>query len=362
MGTAHMGWLILAAASLVIAVNLLSILIAGFRVQVGTMVAKKYGPVAIIRPIAGREEHDSETLGSSFYRDDADVFFCVARRDDDGISLAAKIAGLHQRAVLLVGEDAISDNPKLNNVVKGWRAARTASYVVMADSNVLLPPDAVDQMISRWAPDVGLVCSPPLGARPESFAAELECAFLNTYQARWQFVVDAFGKGFGMGKVMLWDRKMLDSWGGMEALAREVCEDAAATKLVRAAGLRVRLVNAPFPQLLGHRTFRQVLDRQARWAILRRKTFPIPFAAELASTAVVPILMIMSSGWALPSLVGAATLSWYGSEMILAWSKGWHCSWRMIPAMALRDLLIPWIYCMAWIKSDFTWRGNEMKA
>jgi ceramide glucosyltransferase len=357
-----MASLILVAASIVIAVNLLSTLVAGLRIRTGTKVVSEYGPVAIIRPIAGREEHDPETLESSFSRDDANVYFCIASRDDGGMQLAGEIVGRHRRAMLLIGDDAISDNPKLNNVAKGWRAASHASYVMMADSNVLLPPDAVDQMISRWAPDVGLVCSPPLGSRPESFAAELECAFLNTYQARWQFVADAFGHGFGMGKVMLWDRKLLDSWGGVEALASEVCEDAAATKVVRAAGLRVRLVSAPFPQLLGHRTFRQVLDRQMRWAILRRKTFPVPFAAELASTAVVPVLMIASFGWALPSLVAVAMASWYGSEMLLAWSKGWHCSWRMIPAMALRDILIPWIYCIAWTRKDFSWRGNKMRA
>lgn len=359
--------LILTVAAVVIAVNLLSILVAGLRIRAGTKVARTYGPVAIIRPICGREEHDPETLESSFGRDEADVFFCIASNDDGGTPLAKKILDLHRfrvggRSALLVGEDAISANPKVRNVAKGWRAARGATYVMMADSNVLLPPDAADQMIARWAPDVGLVCSPPLGARPESFWAELECAFLNTYQARWQFVADAIGRGFAQGKVMLWDRALLDSWGGVEALAVDVAEDAAATKLVRAAGLRVRLVSAPFPQLLGHRTLRQVFDRQMRWAILRRKTFPVAFAAELASTAVVPILMILSSGWALPAVVVAATLSWYGSEMVLAWSKGWHWSWRMPVAMALRDLLIPWVYCAAWLKSDFSWRGNEMSA
>lgn len=354
--------LLLSAASLVVAANLLSILVAGLRIRVGRPAAREYGPVAVIRPIAGREEHDPETLESSFGRGDADVYLCVASEDDGGAALARKVAARHGRGHLLVGDDQISANPKLRNLAKGWRAARRASYVIMADSNVLLPPDFADQMIARWAPDVGLVCSPPLGARPETFAAELECAFLNTYQARWQFVVDALGRGFAMGKVMLWDRALLDSWGGVEALAAEVCEDAAATRLVRRSGLRVRLVAAPFPQLLGHRTLRQVLERQTRWAILRRRTFPVPFAAELASTVVVPVLLILSSGWGTPVLIAGATASWYAAEMLLAWSKGWHCSWRMVPAMALRDLLIPWIYCVAWVRRDFAWRGSEMRA
>jgi ceramide glucosyltransferase len=160
-----------------------------------------------------------------------------------------------------------------------------------------------------------------------------------------------------MGKVMLWSRAMMDSWGGTAALADEVCEDAAATKLVRRAGFKVRLVAAPFPQLLGHRTFRQVIDRQLRWATLRRKTFPLTFAAELASTAVIPALVMVTQG---PLFALAAVASWYAAEMLLALAKGWHASWRMVPAMMVRDVMIPWIFAAAWFTSGFTWRGNKI--
>ena len=60
--------------------------------------------------------------------------------------------------------------------------------------------------------------------------AEIECAFLNTYQARWQYLVDSLGWGFAQGKTMLWRRADLDAVGGISALAREVAEDAAATR------------------------------------------------------------------------------------------------------------------------------------
>ena len=68
---------------------------------------------------------------------------------------------------------------------------------------------------------------------PRGFWAELECAFLNTYQARWQYAADSLGHGFAQGKTMLVRRRDLAQAGGIQALAEEIAEDAAATKLVR---------------------------------------------------------------------------------------------------------------------------------
>ncbi len=45
-------------------------------------------------------------------------------------------------AQILTGDDRISANPKLNNCVKGWLAARH-DWVILADSNVLMPQDYI---------------------------------------------------------------------------------------------------------------------------------------------------------------------------------------------------------------------------
>src|SRR5258705_12840292 len=123
----------------------------------------------------------------------------------------------------------------------------------MADSNVLMPRDYIRRLLAAWQPDTGLVCSPPVGCRPVGFWAGLECAFLNTYQVRAQYVADALGLGFAQGKTMLWRRADLESAGGIGGLGAGLAEDAASTKIVRAAGLRVRLTAPPFEKPLGRR-------------------------------------------------------------------------------------------------------------
>ena len=125
---------------------------------------------------------------------------------------------------------------------------------------------------------------------PAGVWAELECAFLNTYQARWQYLADTLGAGFAQGKTMLWRRAVLQQAGGIEALARDLAEDAAATKVVDAQGLRVRLVDAPFGQPLGYRGTDEVWNRQVRWARLRRASFPACYLPELLTGAPLPLL------------------------------------------------------------------------
>jgi hypothetical protein len=142
-------------------------------------------------------------------------------------------------------------------MVKGWHAA-VHEWIVFADSNVALPCDYIQRLVATWTPGTGLVCSPPVGFQPDGFWAELECAFLNTFQARWQLSADSVGLGFAQGKSLLYRRSVLDDLGGIRALASEPAEDAATTKIMRAAGLRVRVVGAPFGQPLGRRSAREV--------------------------------------------------------------------------------------------------------
>jgi ceramide glucosyltransferase len=236
----------------------------------------KRPPVTILRPACGIENHIEETLASAFAIDypDFEIVFCVADENDPVIPLIRRLMAAHADVPsrLLTGDDPISINPKLNNLVKGWREARH-DWIIMADSNVLIPPNYIDELLARWTSEVGLVCSPPVGIRPEGIGAELECAFLNTHQARWQLTADAFAMGFAQGKTMLWRRADLDRAGGIAALASEPAEDAASTKIVKSTGHRVRLVRNPYPQPLGHRPLADIWKRQLRWARLRRATF-----------------------------------------------------------------------------------------
>jgi ceramide glucosyltransferase len=180
--------------------------------------------VSVLRPVCGIENHVEATLGSGFRLSwpDYELVFCVASERDPIIPVVERLMAAHPNVPsrLLVGDDRISINPKLNNLVKGWKAARH-DWIIMTDSNVLMPPDYIERLFARWTPGTGLVCSPPLGIAPDGLWSELECSFLNTFQARWQMAADVAGLGFAQGKTMLWRRNILEDAGGIGALAAD---------------------------------------------------------------------------------------------------------------------------------------------
>jgi ceramide glucosyltransferase len=324
-------------------------------------------PITIIRPVCGLDNFVDATLRSTFTLDYPryEILFCAASTRDPVVGLVQSLIAEHPHvsAKLLIGDERISANPKLNNVLKGWHAAAN-ERIVMADSNVLLPRDYLQRLLATWQGDTGMVSAPPIGSHPSGFWAQMECVFLNTYQARWQYVADTVGLGFAQGKTLFYRRGDIEAAGGLRALAAEAAEDAASTKIMRASGKRVRLADAPFGQPLGERVRAHVWDRQVRWARLRRDSFRSFYCLEIGAGIVLPlaavIFLAIATGHSVIAASALLLAVWYGAEMMLAAAAGWHLP-LLYPLQAmLRDLMLPVLWFEGWREARFVWRGNAM--
>jgi ceramide glucosyltransferase len=363
-------WLLAGTGAIAAAIHVSSIALTLWKLREKPLAKPMHGtpPVTIVRPVCGLDADAETTLRSTFHLDypEYEILFCVAQPNDSVIPLVNALIAQHPQcdARLLVGDDIVSENPKLNNCVKGWLGAKH-EWIVLSDSNVILPPDYLQRLFEVWDEDTGLVCAPPVGAAPKSIAAEFECAFLNEYQARWQYFADCIGAGFAQGKSMLWRRDLLEANGGIAALGAETAEDAASTKIVREAGLVVRLADSYFMQPLGNRGVKEVWARQVRWARLRRVSFPLCFALEIFSGGVWPSILIGLAAYlaGMPLWSGLVFIvAWYGAEAALALRLGWHWSWRSPMLCFLRDLMLPVLWIEGWRGRNFQWRGNAMIA
>ena len=363
-------WAAATFCGLALAVHLGSIAIAIVRCRVPArelVPPSEPPPVTIIRPACGIDNFVESTLRSTFALNypNYEVLFCVASASDPVVALIRGLIDEHPtvRAQLLIGDERISANPKLNNVLKGWRAA-AHDRIVMTDSNVLLPRDYIQRLLASWRPDTGLVSAPPVGSHPQGFWAQIECAFLNTYQARWQYTADTLGLGFAQGKTLFYRRSDIEAAGGLRALAAEAAEDAATTKIVRESGRRVRLVDAPFRQPLGTRGRRDVWDRQVRWARLRRDSFPSFYCLELTSGAALPLVAVAvlaaATGYSAIAAGAVFVALWYGAEMLLAATAGWHLPLLYPLHAMLRDAMLPVLWIEGWRTGGFVWRGSAM--
>lgn len=265
-------------------------------------------------------------------------------------------------ARLLIGRDAVTPNPKLNNLWKGWQAA-TADWIILSDSNALLPPDYVESLFARWDRKTGVVSHATVSVLPEGFVAELECAFMNAYQARIVLAADTIGFGYALGKTLMWHRDTIAAAGGYQAMAQEAAEDISTTRSLRPTGLRARLATRPLPQAIGRRRWKDVWRRQVRWAQVRRSGLRGAYLAEPLSGGLLPIgamVVLVATGVAPAWSLAAYVVAWYGLEAALSSYSGWPLTWRIPLASVLRDLLIPVIWLVGWGGRQFDWRGTAI--
>src|SRR5262245_35775715 len=77
-------------------------------------------PVTIIRPVCGVDPTDEQTLRSTFELayPSYEMLFCSASADDPACALVRRLIAEYPsaRARLLIGDERVSQNPKLNNV------------------------------------------------------------------------------------------------------------------------------------------------------------------------------------------------------------------------------------------------------
>ncbi|MCW5714711.1 MAG: glycosyltransferase [Bauldia sp.] len=324
--------------------------------------------VTLLRPVCGLENFLEDALRTSFtlsYRR-LELIFCIDDEDDKAIPLVRSLIAEYPQvnARLLVGRDRIGANPKINNLVKGYRAS-TSDFVILSDSNALLPIDFVETLLGCFGPKVGIVSTAASMTRPENFPAELECAFINTLQDRWMLLADMGGFGFAHGKTMMFRRAQLDEAGGLAALTTEAADELAATRAMRRMGLGVKLAPEPVRQAIGRRRFATVWRRQLRWARLRRAGVPIVYPMEIFIGAFVPFacaLGVVLAGrmpaWGLLAYVA----TWYGLEYAFARAGRFPSTPRMPLAWFVRDMLLPVLFVGGITGNSFEWRGKPLTA
>jgi ceramide glucosyltransferase len=363
-GLAALGTLALVLAVVLVAGHLASVVLYWARLAVPAQLPAMLGRphVTLIRPVCGADPLDPLTLRTSFLQDypDYEVIFCAARADDPAVPLVRALMAANPAvpARLLVGDDRITGNPKLDNVWKGWRAAQ-GDWVCLADSNLLLSPDYLATLVDSWGPATGAVSAPPVGIAPEGWAARLECAFLNGNQARLQYFADSLGPAYAQGKTLFFNKPLLQQAGGLHALGRRLAEDVATTRAIRSLGREVTLAHLPWAQPVGRRSLRAVWARQLRWSRVRREGFPVLFVGEVLNGPIAP-LALAAVGGASPVALLAGLALWYGAEAALTWRAGWPAGWRDLAMMPLRDLMLPALWLATFARRGFEWRGNAM--
>ncbi|HVT54738.1 MAG TPA: glycosyltransferase [Xanthobacteraceae bacterium] len=319
-------------------------------------------PVSVIVPVKEASPEAASGLVSLFSQSYPDFEVLVsATETSPAIAQAQAIAARFPNipARLIARDPHAAENPKINNLALPI-AESSHDVIAIKDSNILLPPDRLTEMVSNFTGDIGLVVSVPVGAAPQNFSGAIECAAMNGYVARFLLAASTVGLGFGIGATMMFSRRDFERAGGIARIARATGEDHAISKMLAAIGRRT-LIAGDVKQTIGKRRFLDFWNRQVRWAVCRRVEAPAIFYAELFVSAFFAALagaagagvMGLSAGATFAGTIAVFILT----DHLLAMPKGWPLSWRSPFAVLCFIALFPLIWLRARFARRVIWGG-----
>ena len=278
--------------------------------------------------------------------------------------LIAEHAGVQAR--LLIGDERISSNPKLNNVLKGWAAA-AHDWIIIADSNVLMPPNYIQRLFASWRDDTGLVASPPVGCRPArilgrarmrvpqylsgALAVCRRCARLRLCSGQDHAVAARRSRSRRRNcRARQGSRRRRR---GDQSRPRRRSQSAAGRSPVRATARSA------------HAQPRSGIGKCAGRGCAA-PAFLLYFLPEILSGGVLPMIAvaIVAHGLGLPvdSERGSCSVrSGMAARCCLPRRPDGRCPRCRRSTGSARDLLLPALFVSALRGNDFVWRGNEMQ-
>ncbi|KAF9076112.1 glycosyltransferase like family 2-domain-containing protein [Rhodocollybia butyracea] len=288
--------------------------------------------VSILRPLKGLDTNLYENLESTFTQEypNFEILLCVADEDDQALPVVRDLLSKypHVAAKILVGEEVVGVNPKVNNLMGGYRSASNDILWIL-DSNVVADPGtlarAVDalQTPTKSGKRVALVHHVPFAFSTESRAgSRIDEAFLNTNHAKMYLAINTVAiDSCVVGKSNIYRRSDLERVNGslkpikstdpnakqeglcgLPAFGKFLAEDnMIASALWHELGLRHDLSCDVARNVVGNMSLHDYIQRRVRWIRVRKH---IVMAATLAEPFTESIVLVVIGSSSLKYLVG----------------------------------------------------------
>ena len=329
------------------------------------VVGHRLAEFSVVAPMNGADDASSSYVQAlaELSRGGAEVLICVASPDDGAV---APTRAMWPDAPILIGNDD-TFNPKMNNVRKGLEAA-SRPIVALCDAGILLRADELCRAAAPLSDKVGLVLALKAAEAPETFAAEMERAYIDGHQARFLFAADRIGLAVASGGVTLLSRETLQRIGNWQGFNRWIADDYSVVRSVRELGLATRLGDV-MPRLpLGRRAWPMVWRRQVRWARtrLRLPVWPLVLwepAIGWAAAGVVGAVALVGAGAGPGAVVLAVlvhTAAWLAGEKWFMAGRGLAFGPRAAAAALVREVLAPALMVAALCGRTIEWRGTDL--
>ena len=337
--------------------------------------------VSVFKPLHGAEPRLEETLESFFLQDYPafEIVFGCRNSADPALAVVERLRERHPQVATRV---VLSGEP-------GWPSAKvwsldkmiatsTAQYLVISDSDILVRPDFLRNVIpplfsestlsaSTLDPETALVTCLYAGIPAAGLWSHLEALGMSVELPSGVLIADMLeGMCFALGAAIAIRRDALEKIGGIASTAHYYSDDFVLGHRVHAAGYRVLLSHVRVGHVLCGRSCAKTFSTQLRWMQSTRYsrprghlgtalTYSVPFGllGLIAAAALGhPALGVALLGWSLLNRIAQSAVIGYG---VIGDRRALTLCW-LYP---LRDLLgfVVWLasYCGG---SQFRWRGE----
>ena len=334
--------------------------------------ARTMPPVTVLKPLCGAEPGLHEHL-RSFCRQDYPEFqivFGVRDAGDPACAVVKRLAAEFPSVPieLVINPQLHGSNLKISNLINMLPYARH-DILVMADSDAFV---GTDYLAAVTAPlldqDVGLVTCIYRGTPTKGIWSRLGAMYINEWYMPSVLLARLFGnREFASGQTMCLRRETLEAIGGLRSIAHHLADDYKLGAAIRALGKEIVLSSyVPIarqydPSLDG------LIQHETRWMrtirVLRPGSFPFLFITFSVPLAVIGFVLSTAEG---PCIAAALALLAVctGARVALhrltkrAGDRAGRGGLWLVP---LRDLLVCWVWCRAFLTTRVTWRGAEFE-
>ena len=327
-------------------------------------------PVTVLKPLCGAEPGLTEALRSLCEQPYAHLQIVFGVQDPADPALAV-VHDLQQRypaldIAVVIDPTRHGFSAKVSNLINMMRAARH-DWLVLADSDVLVPPDYLARVCAPLAdPAVGIVTCPYRGrpAHPRGRAAlfsRLGALFVNDWFMPSVRVAALFGsREFAFGATIALRRAALEAIGGFPAIVDQLADDYRIGELTRRLGLRTVLSEVVVETAIDERSLRQLAQHVTRWLRTIRAVRPAGYAAA-GVTFSLPVALL---GWALAGGAPAASALLFvtaAARVMLHFAAGDPRptdgrAWRGLWLLPASDLLGFALWCWGFATREVQWR------
>ncbi|KZT30717.1 glycosyltransferase family 21 protein [Neolentinus lepideus HHB14362 ss-1] len=365
--------------------------------------------VSILRPLKGLDTNLYENLESTFTQEypNYEIILSVADENDQALSVVWDLIAKypHKDAKVVIGEEVVGVNPKVNNLIRPYRQAANDILWVL-DSNVTVAPGTLARSVDVLiGPPSSSPVSPPsrrialVHHVPFAFATEpalgarLEEAFLNTNHAKMYIAINTVAiDSCVVGKSNLYHRSDIERVNGslkpiaptistedvasedrgLAAFGRFLAEDnMIASALWHELGLRHDLSCDVARNAIGKMSFADYIWRRVRWIRVRKHmvlaaTLVEPFTESvvvglIAATCLnyllhIPrwlFLIIHCGAWLMVDLDVYESLA--GHPVPESSRLAFVAAWFMREGLALP------IWMLGMLGSEVDWRGRKYR-